>query len=135
MEYLNKAQQLVDEFNSLFPIVVNHSGGTHSCETFTELEEWDCAAGEMWANFMDDKGIDNNFSLDELENQGDDLLLTHYIRENLESYINGNVTEAISNFETMLQECDVEEVINCLDEQESPKNADLIIRALLIGNY
>lgn len=127
MEYLNNAQQLEDEFNSLFPVEVNHTGGKYSCENFAELEEW--------ANFLDDKGFSADFDLNELERRGDDLILEMYVKQNLESYINGNISYAIDNFNTMFEECLFNDVIAFLEAEELPENTNEIIRKLLEGKY
>lgn len=136
MEYLNEAQTLVDEFNSYFPINVKHSGGQYTCNDFSELEECDSGAGELWANFLDDKGFGADFSLEELERCGDDLILQMYVRQNLESYVNGNITEALSNFETMLQDCVYDDFIGFLKSEISePSQFETILIKLLEANY
>ena len=135
MNYLNNAQDLENEFNAMFPILVNHSGGTHSCETWGELEEWDCASGETWANFLDSVGFGADFSFQELESRGDDLMLEMYVKENINAYINGNVTDAIENFEIMLNDCDFDDVIGFLKDETGLKYTNAIIIKLLKGNY
>lgn len=135
MEYLNNAQALIDDFSELFPIEVNHSGGHHICNDFKELEEWDGAAGELWANFLDSKGFSADFDLDDLERQGDDLILEYYVEQNLDSFINGNISSSISNFNELFNECLFDDVMEHLNAQECQKNTDLIILKLLESKY
>ena len=113
MKKVFNASEIIDGFNSLFPIEVNHSGGHHFCEDFTELEEWDCASGELWANYLDNLCISAEFSLKELENGGDYVLFNHWFEHMVDNFINGNLTDCFNDFEE-LKENDSDELFRML---------------------
>ena len=117
MNKIFDSSEIIEGFNSLFPIEVNHSGGNHSCEDFTELEEWDSGAGEVWANYLGGQCISPEFSFAELEKGGDYVLFNHWFEYMVDNFVNGNLNDCFDDIEE-LKENDSDELFNMLCDHD-----------------
>ena len=118
------ASEIIESLNNIFPMTINHSGTSGEnivVNDFNELEEWDSASGELWANHLDQFCISADFDYNDLTKYGDSILFDYHFNNMVMNFINGNLNDCFNDLEE-LKENDSDSLIDKLRDEEEEVN-------------
>ena len=115
------ASEIIESFEALFPMSIKHSGTKGEIviiESFEELDDWDCASGEYWANHLDQYCISADFDYNDLVRYGDSILFDYYFNLMIQNINNGNLSDCMNDIIDLKNE-DHDSFFNSLTDHEN----------------